>query len=132
LSAIRAIEDWGTVPGLANVHGRLGFNCSFFVASALFNGILRGVGAQAINGIVLLVCAAYVLGCLAEMRFNLHHPAVPLIVAAFAGLCIQAVNWHSSSPTPDVAQSGLAICSVIAVSEFFILNIPPARSFLYN
>jgi hypothetical protein len=132
LNAIRAIEDWGTVPGLANVHGRLGFNCSFFVASALFNGILLGVGTQVVNGIVLVVCAAYVLGCLAEVRFNVRHPALPLIVAALAGLSIQALDWRSSSPTPDVAQSALAICSVVAACEFFILHIQSPRGVLYN
>jgi hypothetical protein len=120
LNAIRWIQEWGTPPGIANVHTRLGFNCSMFVAVALLNGILPA--AQVTNGIVVLACAIYLLGCIAETRWDIQHRAFLFFASAFGGLILPALSVLSSSPSPDVSQSALAICSLVAGSEFFLLE----------
>jgi hypothetical protein len=120
LNAIRWIQESGAPPGIANVHTRLGFNCSLFVAVALLNGIVHA--AQVANGVVIIACAIYLFGLLSDIDFNFRHRAFLFLVAAFGGLVLPALSVFASSPSPDVSQSGLAICTLVAASQYFLLG----------
>jgi hypothetical protein len=120
LNAIRWIQESGCPPGIANVHTRLGFNCSLFVVVALLNGVLHA--AQVSNGIVIMACTIYLYGLLCEINFNFRHRAFLFLAAAFGGLVLPALSVFASSPSPDVSQSALAIFTLVAGSQYFLLE----------
>ncbi len=56
--SIRWIEEYGVVPGLANLHSRLGYNSSSFVLTALYSGaFLTGRSLHTAAGFLALVLA---------------------------------------------------------------------------
>lgn len=56
--AIRWIEEYGTVPGLANLHCRLAYNSSAFVLTALYSmSFLGGPSLHTVAGFMALVLA---------------------------------------------------------------------------
>jgi hypothetical protein len=63
IQAIRWIEQYPAVPGLANLHDRLAFSGPWFVAQALFDPVLFGGRcAFGLNGLIFVVAVAYCLG----------------------------------------------------------------------
>jgi hypothetical protein len=130
LNSIRWLEEWGSVPGLANLHARLGFNCSLFAAVALFDGLFPA--AQLANGIVVVGSAIYIFGCLAAIRFDFRGQGFPFLAAAFGGLLFAGLAKFSSSPSPDVSQSALAICTLAVACEVFILEKQVARDSVWR
>lgn len=68
LPYIRWMENFRIIPGLANIEGRLGFNSSFHVASAVFglSWLVPG-GSYELNGVLLLLFGAWCLGALGRL-----------------------------------------------------------------
>jgi|SRR5882724_2743855 len=61
-SLVRWTASYPLVPGLANLHGRFGFNSSVFLCVAsLDQGILRGISYHLFGGLLLLAFAATVV-----------------------------------------------------------------------
>ena len=110
LAAVRWVADFGSVPGLANLHGRLGFNSALHPLAALFGwpfGI--EIGREYINpAIILSVCAALLQGVRLRVK-EFFTPgsiyACLLFVLGFRLLFSDCL----SSPQPDVAAAGLAL-----------------------
>ncbi len=62
LPMVRWIQEYALVPGLANLHGRLGFNSSSYLYTALLDAVPLGVrGARHANGLLLAVLLAHSL-----------------------------------------------------------------------
>lgn len=60
--AIRWIEEYGVVPGLANLHFRLGYDSALMSLQALFSFMwLLGQSLHAVNGFFTLIIIAYVI-----------------------------------------------------------------------
>ncbi len=56
--SIRWIEEYGVVPGLANLHSRFGYNSAAFALCALFGGAgLSGYPIHGVQGFFALLCA---------------------------------------------------------------------------
>jgi hypothetical protein len=109
LQAIRWTTEYAAVPGLANLHGRLGFNPNIFTVFALTS--LRQVFGQpifAVNWWVFSVCAFYFLNQLSrhtqdksKLRF--------LILDTIFLITILKLAHNLSSPTPDFLATALPI-----------------------
>ncbi len=98
--AIRWYEQFRAIPGLGNLHGRLAFNSSFFVASAVFACTdLVGQPLFPLNGFLFLVFGAYVIQGI-NRPGNL--PGVPLFRLLVLGLALYYLLYQVSSPTPDL------------------------------
>lgn len=62
VQTITWIEEYGVVPGLANLHNKLGFNTNWHCLSALFAGSYYGATAlHDINGLLYIVFVIYLL-----------------------------------------------------------------------
>lgn len=110
LAAIRWVADFGSVPGLANLHGRLGFNSALHPLAALFGwpfGI--EVGREYVNpAIILSICAMLLQGIRLRRKEFFTSGSVYaclLFILAFRLLFSDCF----SSPQPDVAGAGLAL-----------------------
>lgn len=56
--SIRWIEEYGVVPGLANLHSRLAYNSSAFILTALYSGhFLTGSSLHTVAGFLVLIMA---------------------------------------------------------------------------
>ncbi len=64
LAAVRWVADFGSVPGLANLHGRLGFNSALHPLAAFFGAPFGiAIGSEFVNPVIVLcVCAVLVQG----------------------------------------------------------------------
>ncbi|WEK35552.1 MAG: hypothetical protein P0Y53_23960 [Candidatus Pseudobacter hemicellulosilyticus] len=59
---VQWIREYGTVPGLANLHLRYGFNSSWFTSIALFSSPLPGINSNmALNGLLSCWLGQYLL-----------------------------------------------------------------------
>jgi hypothetical protein len=110
LAAVRWVADFGSVPGLANLHGRLGFNSALHPLAGLFAGPFGiAVSGEFVNPVIVL-CACAVL--LQGIRLNRNEfftqgsvyacLLLPLILGQLFSVCL-------SSPQPDVAAVAIAI-----------------------
>jgi hypothetical protein len=65
LNAVRWMNEYPAVPGLAHLHDRLGFNSSYLLYAAIVNnGPLEGRTAWVMPGFLVLVATAQLLGVL--------------------------------------------------------------------
>ncbi|WP_445479329.1 LIC_10190 family membrane protein [Larkinella soli] len=119
LPSIRWYERFRVVPGLGNLHGRLAFNSSFFVASAAF-GLTDLVGQTLfpLNGFVFLLVSWRLLNQ-AHSRGPYRWPAFAILLLILYYLIRQVY-----SPTPDLW------ATLLPVAVFLIwLEIKPVFSF---
>jgi hypothetical protein len=72
-SAVNWLSTYPIVPGLANLHGRLGFNSSLFLwTAALYKGGLGTLSYRILGGMVVGVAAAIILAAIGRLlRGNL-------------------------------------------------------------
>jgi hypothetical protein len=110
LAAIRWVADFGSVPGLANLHGRLGFNTALHPLAALFGSPFGiAVGREFVNPVIVVSAGAALLQ---SVRLNSKEFFLPdsvygcLLFPLVLGLlfcdCL-------SSPQPDVSSAGIAL-----------------------
>lgn len=107
LNSIRWANTYPVVPGLANLHGRLGFNSSFFLYAATLNvGPFAGKCHHLANGTLFLMSLVPCLGGLfAVVRRGVRIRTHQLYYALFT---IPVVAWsmnpsYITSPSPDAA-----------------------------
>jgi hypothetical protein len=89
-STINWLTTYPIVPGLANLHGRLGFNSSLFLwTAALYKGGLGTLSYRIVGGMVVGVAAAVVLAAISRLlRGNLILPDLFLLI-----LTIPLFSW---------------------------------------
>ena len=62
IQAVKWIQEYGSVPGIANLHLRFGFNSSWFASIALFSFPVHGLKAYgALNGLLSIWICYYLL-----------------------------------------------------------------------
>ena len=106
------IETYKIVPGLANIHGRFGFNSSFFTSNAAFS--FTEISGQAIYSVNVVFIGMF-YGWLLNRVFTIKNywcQSIYLIVALFM---FRALFIGMNSPTPD------SIASIIVVFIFIRL-----------
>jgi hypothetical protein len=110
LAAVRWVAELGSVPGLANLHGRLGFNSALHPLAGLFGGPFGiAVSGEFVNSVILLCTSAVVLQGIRLNRKEFFTQGsvyaallLPLILGQLFSECL-------SSPQPDVAGVAIAI-----------------------
>ncbi len=106
------IETYKIIPGLANLHGRFGFNSAFFTTTAAFSfSALTGQAIYCVNAVFIMMFYGWLIHR-ALIAANRWHSAVYLFVALFL---FRALLVATNSPTPD------AIASIIIVFVFIRL-----------
>lgn len=122
---VHAVE-WATaypaVPGLGNLHDRLGFNNCAHLLAALFEGTLfRGGSHHVTNGLLLAACAAYIVACVgAVLRgarrwwMELFYPVLSTPVVGLA------LSTNISSNTTDPAATLFALGCAWCVLELLM------------
>jgi hypothetical protein len=113
LAAIRWVADFGSVPGLANLHGRLGFNTALHPLAALF-GFPFGieVGREFVNSVLTVSVCAVLLQSVRFGRKEFFAPDSAYAALLFPLALILLFSPCLSSPQPDIASGGLAILVV--------------------
>lgn len=116
IQAIRWIQQYPAVPGLANLHDRLAFSAPWFVAQALFDPVLLGGRCSfGLNGLVFAVSVAYFLGGL-EGGFE------RLTLSRLLRLgCVPLAFWllrrSLSSASPDAVLALLSWMALLLLAE---------------
>lgn len=97
--AIRWYEQYKVVPGLANVHGRLGFNPASFIISAAYSFTgLTGQALYPLNGILVLLFYGWLLKRILSNSQSVYNS----IVLILAILMFRVTLINISSPSSDL------------------------------
>lgn len=113
-SAIRWINEYPIVPGLANLHDRLGFNQSYFLFVALLNvHPFFNEGYHVANSLLVLLLSSQLFRIAWLM---MQTPTTPDIAAILQSVLlpivvVQGISGNISSPSPDLA---VFVCGVAA------------------
>src|ERR1700741_5010153 len=110
LAAVRWVADFGSVPGLANLHGRLGFNTALHPLAALFGSPFGiAVGREFVNPVIVVSAGAALLQSIRLNGKEFFFPdsvyaclLFPLVLGLVFCDCL-------SSPQPDVSSAGIAL-----------------------
>lgn len=125
LTAVKWNTSYSIVPGIANLHYRLGFNSSYFLFPAMLEiGPLTGRSSHLCNGLLCLMLV--VQGLVAVTRLSTADPvraavAVFDITCALALLCFVNTSWISSHCN-DLSP---AIVQFAAVSRLLAFSFQP-------
>jgi hypothetical protein len=121
--SVRWMAEFGSVPGLANLHGRLGFNSSLAAMAGIF-AVPFGVsiGREFINGATTVLVAGVLSQGLRFENWRAVHASRNLYAfGLLTFVSILALSRCLSSPQPDVSSAALAIASAwyfLAVVKF--------------
>ena len=110
LAAVRWVADFGSVPGLANLHGRLGFNTALHPFAALLGSPFGiAVGREFVNPLIIVSAGAVLLQGIKLNRKEFFLPdsayaclLFPLVLGLLFSDCL-------SSPQPDVSSAGIGV-----------------------
>jgi hypothetical protein len=110
LAAVRWVAEFGSVPGLANLHGRLGFNSALHPLAALFSAPFgTAVGSEFVNPVVVLSVGLVLLQGVQLTPKEFFTPR-SVYAALLSPLFLDLLfSWCLSSPQPDVAGVAIAI-----------------------
>lgn len=114
IQSIKWIQEWGTVPGLANLHERYGFNSGWFVFAAFF------VPQQAThnyytvaNGVLSVWIGLYLTGYAfpnrRQGRANTPLPLACLLVLLMAWLCWPMIRGNAATANYDFITTCLIV-----------------------
>lgn len=118
LNTIRWIHEYPAIPGLANLHNRLGYNQSLFLFVALLSsfanmGLARA--CQIVNPIFVFISGWAVID---RLRLNLVTPKAKRIrlysFLLLGPLFFLATQFYISAPTSDIAAAAFALPAALA------------------
>lgn len=115
--AIRWIEEYGVVPGLANLHFRFAYNSAFLSLQALFSFVwINGRSLHTVNGFIVVFMLGY-----AVTSFR-QHGKKEIRTSDLLKLGMLAyffyISMHISSPNTDIPSLLLLFYICIKWSEF--------------
>ena len=118
--------QYGTVPGIANLNGRLGLSSSWFILSAFFKFDFTGTGVLTfINAVVLIWCISYTADVLnQQIRNQSGFIIVTIILIAFIFGIYTMIYQAASSASPD-----FIICIFLWSAFILLLNTDPKREY---
>jgi len=119
-ASIRWINEFPVVPGLANLHERLGFNQGHFLFVALLNvHPYFGEGYHVAGSLLWFVLTAPMLAASLTLLRN-HRPASRAVITQCLLLPIalaHALGGDISSPTPDFAVFAIGIAAFVMLVQ---------------
>jgi hypothetical protein len=117
LLSVRWMAEYGSVPGLANLHGRLGFNSSLVALSGLFSvpfGV--SIGREFVNGATTVLVAGVLSQGLNFKNWRCSNPSRSLYAFGLLAFVVMLVlSPCLSSPQPDIGSAVMAV----AVAWYF-------------
>jgi hypothetical protein len=136
LNAIRWAREYPVVPGLANLHTRLGYNQSLFLFVAFLANVMNlGVGraCQVVNPIFVFVCGWAILD---RLKLDLTIPKTTrvklYVILLLCPLFFLATHMWISAPTSDIAAAAFALPGALAafycLEEILDRNAAEARN----
>jgi hypothetical protein len=138
LNAIRWAHEYPVVPGLANLHSRLGYNQSLFLFVAFLSSLIHlGLerACQVVNPLFV-----FVSGWAALDRFRVNLPTAKAkrvrlyVILLFCAIFFLGSHRFICAPTSDIAAAALAIPASLAflccLEEIFDRNAVNARNWL--
>ncbi len=94
IQMVKWIQEYGSVPGIANLHLRFGFNSSWFTSIAIFSYPIRGLNTyEALNGLLSLWLCYYLLETIFNSIRNNSAKSVGFTVACMVVLVLCLLNW---------------------------------------
>jgi hypothetical protein len=111
--SVRWVAEYGSVPGLANLHGRLGFNSSLAALAGLFS-VPFGVhiGGEFVNGATTVLVAGVLSQGLRFENWRALNASQNLYAFGLLTFVVTLVLSRClSSPQPDVGSAAVAIAS---------------------
>ena len=118
LLSVRWMAEYGSVFGLANLHGRLGFNSSLVALSGLFSvpfGV--SIGREFVNGATTVLVAGVLSQGLNFKNWRCSNPSRSLYAFGLMAFVVMLVlSPCLSSPQPDI---GSAVMAIAAAWYFF-------------
>jgi len=127
LSEFRWMAEFGTVPGLANLHGRFGFNSVLAAIGGLLStGVGLPLGREFANPLVVLIASAAAFEPLSWRDLTHCRPVALLSAATLPGLLVSAFSDSLSSPQADVASAAMAMAvGVLLARRLFVPSHDP-------
>lgn len=120
LNTIRWLNSFPIIPGLGNLHGRLAFNCSYFLYPALLEewGLWEHQSQYIANGIILWVFLSQILLSFKESLYK-NDKSISFLDIFWSLLilpffCLPELLGNISSPSPDLAISILTMLTAIS------------------
>ena len=113
LLSVRWLAEYGSVPGLANLHGRLGFNSSLTALAGIFS-VPFGVsfGREFVNGAMSVLVAGVLVQGLKFEKWRALDASRNLYAFGLLSFVVTLVLSRClSSPQPDVGSALIAIVS---------------------
>lgn len=135
-SAIRWAREFPAVPGLGNLHGRLAFNQSSFLLTALLDGWpWSGRGFHLVNSLPVAVLAAQLLAAMRGLfRRRCVDPHRWLAALLLPLLALHSASWFRfnalSSPTPDLLLLVLGMVLMRKVARLACGRLTPCGDLL--
>ncbi|MDI1233338.1 MAG: hypothetical protein PSX81_03540 [bacterium] len=101
IQTIKWIEEYAVVPGLANLHGRFGFNPNIFTLFALTS--LFDIFGQLIFSINFTLLILFILYFINQLYFHFKQSGINhlFILNLIVFLTILSLQYYVSSPSPD-------------------------------
>ena len=126
LGAINYAYEFGTVPGLANVHDRFGFNSSVFpLAASLNGGLWQGQGFRVVTGILPVAAGAdLILRLLSKdptKQSRAGTTALALGLSAIWAYALLTPGSSLASPNSDI----VAALLVVVASAYLVDALDP-------
>ena len=121
--AIRWFHDYPLVPGLANIHGRLGFNNSHHVVAALLGaGPWQGRVNHLLNGFVVSLALVYVLfGLFSVVKMRGRASSVRICAALLFAPAIGLVLFGNFGPAISTLKADVFVSAgMIVLSCVFL------------
>ncbi|MCI8984411.1 MAG: hypothetical protein HFI60_00460 [Lachnospiraceae bacterium] len=115
--AIRWIEEYGVVPGLANLHFRFAYNSAFLSLQALFSFVwVNGRSLHTVNGFIVVFMLGYAVTSFRQNRKKEIQTSSLLKLGMLAYFFY--ISVHISSPNTDIPSLLLLFYICIKWSEF--------------
>lgn len=128
--AIRWIEEYGVVPGLANLHFRFAYNSSFLPLQALFSfAWLSGRSLHTVNGFIVLCMQVYAVTSFRKRGGGMVQISDLLKLAMLAYFFY--ISMSVSSPNTDVPALLLVFYVCMKWSEFAECRVESVLPYSY-
>ncbi len=130
--AIRWFHDYAIVPGLANLHGRIGFNDSHHLfAAMLSSGPWSGAVNHVFNGLFVVLAFALLASGVGDIASGRCRPSA-LLGALLIAPCVGLVLFGFFGPMISTLKADVFLCAATAVLavlfiEFADVSTPQKR-----
>jgi hypothetical protein len=122
IQSIKWIQEYGSVPGLVNLHERFGFNTSWFSSVALFSFLPETTGGYTILNSVLSMWLCYFLITLNSSNKQTHFSA--LIVFACCIIIWPLLRGNAATTNYDFITTCIVL--ILFVEIFFSKKLEPS------